>query len=193
MKRYFFMMAAIAFSLPLMAQETNSVPAVPVMKPAVAQKGKDAPDRADGFNARHIRFMDKVLQEIGVTEEQRKQITDLQSSHMEKMRENFMALKKAQQQFATLQDEGAAMEAIDKAIDEVAKAQADQLRILARNRRQMETILGQEKYNLFMEAAQRMFKEHDRRPGAGMPPRPDSPPPEENPVPPVPANTATTE
>ncbi len=101
---------------------------------------------------------------------------------MEKMKANWERLKAARNDLSRLQDESAPMQEIDAAIQKVADAQAEQLRIFARNRREMELILGKDKNDIFMQNARKQFRRHGRRPGPGMPPMPgqengDGPPP----------------
>ena len=130
--------------------------------------------------------MEKALKEIGVTEEQRTRIFTLQEEHMEKMKANWQRLNEARKILSRLQNESASMEEIDAAIQKVADAQAEQLRLIAYNRREMETILGKEKNDRFMKNARKQFRRHGRHPGPDMPPRPSSPP-----MPPVQAGNNT--
>jgi len=142
--------------------------------------------------------MEKALNELGITEEQRTKILFLQQEHMEKMKANWQQLNAARNDLSRLQDESAPMEDIDAAIQRVADAQAEQLRIFAHNRREMEMILGKEKNDLFMQNARQQFRRHGRRPGPDLPPMPGQenganlppPPPGEsdNGTPPLPGN-----
>ena len=120
--------------------------------------------------------MEKALKEIGVTEEQQVRIFTLQEEHMVKMKVSWQQLKAARNDLSRVQDESAPMEEIDAAIQKVADAQAEQLKLIARNRREMEIILGKEKNDRFMKNARKQFRRHGRPSGPHMPPRPSSPP-----------------
>ena len=182
MKTTILTLAAVGMSVSLMAEETNpasqtnSIEAskVSAQEPPTEkiQRVKPSEEQVREFKSRQFAMMQKVLDEIGVTEEQCNQIEMLQKKHMRKMQKNFRRLHDARAQFSKLQDSMAPEEEIERAIDEIAMAQAEQLRILARNRRAMENILGKEKYELFMSRAHTIFREHDRKPGVGMPPKP---------------------
>ncbi|HSR88440.1 MAG TPA: hypothetical protein VLL07_05760, partial [Pontiella sp.] len=82
--------------------------------------------------------------------------------------------KEARSTLSTLQDESAPMEEIDAAIQKVADAQAEQLRLIAHNRREMEKILGKDKNERFMQNARKQFRRHGRHPGHPLPPRPEA-------------------
>jgi hypothetical protein len=173
MKSRIIMTAVIALALPLKAQETDEgqKPA-PDVPPPTQESGESAPDRGEEFRARQVKLMEKALKEIGVTEEQQTRIFALQEEHMEMMKASWMRLKTARNDLSRLQDESASLEEIDAAIQKVVGAQAEQLRLIAHNRREMETILGKEKNDLFMKNARKQFRRHGRRPGPDMPPRP---------------------
>lgn len=183
MKKHIIMIVVSALAIPLMAQETNMVKqSYSERKPDESpppenrQRQRLTPEQEEEFKARHLQFMDKALDEIGVNEEQRAQIFALQGAHMEKMKANWKRLNKARRELSELQDKGATEKELDAAIQEISDAQTEQLKILVRNRMEMERILGKEKSKQFMEKAREMFREHGRRPGAGMPQRPDMPP-----------------
>ncbi len=175
------LMACIAAPMMLPAQETNTVqntePEVKPAEPALQEQAEKKEERSKEFKKRHLRLMEKALKEIGVTEEQRQKIMALQEVHMDKMKANWKRMNTARRELSRLQDEGAGMEEIDAAIKEVSDAQAEQLKILCTNRKEMETILGKEKNDLLMKKAREFFRKHGRRPGAGMPPRPKPPVP----------------
>lgn len=184
MKRYLIMVAVMALAIPLMAQETNKVQQVkPKVKPAEStatatqpKKNGSSKPRREKFQERHLRLMARALDKIGVTDEQRQQIFALQKEHLKKMRANWIRLNKARRTLSKLQDEGASEKELDAAIQEVSDAQTEQLKILVKNRMEMEKILGKEKNDRLMAMARQYFREHGRRPGRGMPPRPDLPP-----------------
>jgi len=190
----------ITTAIPLMAQETNSpsgtndAPQVSNAEttPELAADQSERPREKDrSLQKRHLKLMEKALNEIGVTEEQRQKIIILQQAHMEKMKANWKRMKGARDELSRLQDLGASMEELDVAIQEVSDTQTEQLQILVRNRMEMERILGKEKNDLLMMKARESFRSHGRRPGAGMPPRPKVPPmpgDEQNGAPPSPPN-----
>jgi uncharacterized protein YjiS (DUF1127 family) len=167
------MIAVLVLALPLMAKENdiaNTPP--PDAKPTEHESGKSSSDQGDKFRARQVKLMEKALKDIGVTEEQRARIYSLQEVHMEKMKVNWKHLKEARRNLSRLQDESAPMEEIDAAIQIVADAQAEQLRLIAHNRREMEEILGSEKSDQLMQNARKQFRHHGRKPGPPLPPRP---------------------
>ncbi len=185
------MIAVLALVLPLMAQEAeNGQKAAPDAKPTAQESRESAPDRGEEFRTRQVKLMEKALKEIGVTEEQRTRIFALQEEHMEKMKANWQRLNEARTHLARLQDESASMEEVDAAIQTVVDAQAEQLRLFAHNRREMEKILGKEKSDRFMKNARKQFRRHGRRPGPDMPPRPGA---HEASNPPLPPGAARTE
>lgn len=184
MKNKIIMMAVLALALPLMAQETDSGKKPdPDALPTAQEARETAPGRGAEFRARQVKLMEKALKEIGVTEEQQTRIFALQEEHMEKMKANWQRLSGARKDLSRLQDESASMEEIDAAIQKVADAQAEQLRLIAHNRREMENILGKEKNDQFMQNARKQFRRHGRHPGPDMPPRPGA---NEAPNPPFP-------
>lgn len=132
-----------------------------------------------------LQMMEKTLKELGVTEEQQQQISELQNQMKEQMRAAYTDIEDKKKKLKELEDSGAPETEIFAAIDEVADAQAEQMKILARNRIQMERILGKEKFDLFMDKARHKWKEHGRRGGQGMPPLPDSEKQNEPPKPPA--------
>jgi hypothetical protein len=189
MKKRIIMLVVLALALPLMAQETDEgqKPA-PDAQPTAQESRKSASDRGEKFLARQVKLMEKALKKIGVTEEQRTRISALQEEHMEKMKANWERMNAARNILSRLQDESASMEEIDAAIRKVADAQAEQLRLIAHNRRAMETILGKEKNDRFMQNARKQFRRHGRHPGPDMPPRPGASEPPKPPLPPVEAS-----
>lgn len=193
MKKKILLLILGSCALSVFAQEEpansdNAVQAIPV------EVKKEAPpipseDQSRSFKKRHLKLMEKALNEIGVTEEQREKIFVLQDEHMEKMRESLIRLNKARCTLSDLQEKEASIEELETAIQELSNAQKEQLRILVMNRREMELILGKEKNDLLMQKAQEYFKNHGRRPGEGMPPRPGSDNGAGAPPPPVPEQT----
>ena len=173
MKNRIIMTAVLALAMPLMAQEADKgQKAIPDAQPAAQESGESAPNRGEGFRARQVKLMEKALKEIGVTEEQQTRIFALQEEHMQKMKTSWQLLKAARNDLSGLQGESASMDEIDAAIQKVVDAQAEQLRLIAHNRRDMVTILGKEKNNRFMKNARKQFRRHGRPPSPEMPPRP---------------------
>ena len=92
------------------------------------------------------------------------------------MAANAQRIKTAREKLSKLQDEGATMEVLEAAIQDVSAAQTEQLRILVINRMEMERILGKEKLAQFMQNARKQFQKHGRRGGSSLPPQPGLPP-----------------
>ncbi len=182
MKKQTIIIAAMAIAMPLLAQETNKLDqpnpdTAKKMAPPPEEGKRPGPtdEQKKEFRERHIKLMERVLNEIGVTEVQRAQIIALQDEHRKKMKENWMRINGARRELSRLQDSGADAQELEAAIQEVSDAQTEQLRILVRNRSEMERILGKEKNDLFMNKIRELYREHGRRPGSGMPPRPPVP------------------
>ena len=131
------------------------------------------PEEREQMQERRLQMMEKTLKELGVTEEQKLQITELQNRMKEQMRAAYVKIEDEKKKLKALEDAGAPESDIFAAIDAVSLAQADQMKILARNRIQMERILGKEKFEQFMDKARNKWKEHGRRGGQGMPPHPN--------------------
>lgn len=180
MKTNIVLAVLTALVMPLMAQETNTTPQkltdTEINEPMPREqrvRPEPTPEQKAKFKEHRLRLLEKALNEIGVTEEQREQIIALQDAHMETMKANWKRMNDARRKLSELQDRGASEKEIDEAIQEIADAQTEQLKTLVRNRMEMERILGKEKNEQLMEKARKQFREHGRRPGAGMPPRPE--------------------
>lgn len=138
-----------------------------VSKRKAGKRERTEEERAE-FRKRKYEFMDKFLTNIGIKEEERQKIHTLQEEHRKRMKENHIKSEEARKELTQLQSEGATEEAIDAAIEKIADIQADQLRILVKNRMEMEKILGKEKYELFMNNARKQFNMHrERKVGEG--------------------------
>jgi len=146
------------------------------------------PEEKEKMQERRLQMMEKTLKELGITEEQKLQISELQTQMKEQMRENYRNMQELKKSLKELEDSGAPETEIFAAIDAVAEAQAEQMKILARNRIQMERILGKEKFNQFMDKARNKWKEHGRRPGQNLPPTPPSIDRGASPAPPLPTS-----
>jgi len=187
MKKLKMVLALSALVLPVVAQQTNEFGP---RGSGIAErrlndhgehtykerKNELSPEKRAELQERRLKLMEKTLEEIGVTEEQRTKIAETQMRHKEAMKAAMLDLNEARRKLSELEKSGAAQEEIFKAIDAVADAQSEQMKILARNRMEMEMILGREKYKEFMDAARNQYRKHGRRSGTGMPPRPDLPP-----------------
>lgn len=183
-KSIILMVLATAFA-PLGAQPTNSLPPLPEKEHELRIDRKEmhrskrrnrSPESKEKRKERRLKLMEQSLDQIGLDQKERERVMELQKQHRKKMRASMERINAARDQLTLLQNEGAGEEAIDKAIDAVSAAQTEQLRILVRNRMEMERILGREKYAQFMERARMQYRKHGRRGGAGVPPRPDLPP-----------------
>jgi Spy/CpxP family protein refolding chaperone len=191
MKKQITILAVCALSLPVFAQQTNSSPLCTGTEQISQKKTGEnerkrrehkelSPEKKEEMQVRRLQLMEKTLQEIGVTDEQKTQIVALQKQLKDRMHESSTKVDEARNKLKDLEKSGAPETEIYIAIDEVSNAQAEQMKILARNRIQMERILGKEKFELFMDSARYQWKEHGRRNGSEMPPVPnedtDSPP-----------------
>ncbi len=172
MKKQIMILAVLALAIPALAQDTNGF--------GPCREKKNPPEWGEkkraGHQQRRLRLMQRELKKIGVTEEEKTQIIQLQKMHKEKMATNAQHIAATREKLSKLQDEGAPMEMLEAAIQEVSVAQTEQLRILVANRIEMERILGKEKYAKFMQNARTQFQKHGRHGGPPLPPRPGLPP-----------------
>lgn len=183
MKKQLTILLASAFAFPVLAQQTNNIPRERGEAGPEAHRRHERPKHSEMMEAqrkermeRQYQFMEKMLSKIDVSEEDRAKIRTLQETHRTEMKKVGENLRAAQAALSKLLDSGASDEEIEAAIQEVAKSQTEQLRLIVGNRRQMESLLGREKYALLMENARKQFHQHGRRGGSGMPPRPGMPP-----------------
>ncbi|MCK4564715.1 MAG: hypothetical protein KAU94_08585 [Verrucomicrobia bacterium] len=183
MKKQLIGLLAVAMVFPVLAQETNEFRQRRGDGNESVEKKRERPKRPEWTEQqrkermeRKYQFMDKALSSIGVSAEDRIKIHELQEGHRQKMKENMARGIEAREKLSGLQDKGATEEEIDAAIQEVSDAMTEQLKILVRNRMEMEKILGKEKYARLMENARKQFHKHGRSGGPGMPPRPGLPP-----------------
>ena len=128
------------------------------------------------YKDRTYQFMEKNLTEIGVADEEKEKIRELQDAHREKMKANMARTTVAREKLSTLQKADASEAEIDAAIDEIAEAQGERMKILIRNQSAMKNILGKEKYEQLMDNARMQFRKEGRRGGSGLPPIPGQPP-----------------
>jgi len=181
MKKERLTLCVVAIALSGWAQGTNELLHPPKRDGFESSKiNRTRPERTEQQRKeqqeRRYRFMEKALNDIGVSDEDKIKIQKLQEVHRKKMKENMESGITARKKLSELQEEGATEEELDQAIESVADTMAEQLKILVRNRMEMEKILGKEKYALFMQNARRQFHKHGRSGGTGMPPRPGFPP-----------------
>jgi hypothetical protein len=175
MKKQWIVLWIVALTIPVLAQQTNNVrKATPENKKR--EQTQTTEQQRKERSVRKYKFLEKSLSELGVSKEDRVKIRDLQIEHRKKMKANMQRMNKARKTLSRLESSTADDAEIEQAIQEIAQAQAEQLRILVGNRREMESILGKEKYAHFMENARAQYRKHDNRSGAGIPPRPGLPP-----------------
>ncbi len=175
MKKHIMILAASTVVFSAMAQETNEF--------SPRRERENHPDRREQVEKRQekdqqrrLQFLERELKRMGITEEEKAQITALQKIHKEKMKANAHRTAIAREKLTQLLDEGVSMEALEVAIQNVSAAQTEQLRILVGNRIEMERILGKEKHAQFMQKARTQFQKHGRRSAPPLPPRPGLPP-----------------
>lgn len=161
---------------------TNSFSQTNAVKPS--REGKNKSEYSKGRRSgegRRLQLMERELDRIGVTEEERTQIMALQQAYKEKMSTAAQEIEAARERLTQLLDEGAPMEMLEAAIEKVSAAQTAQLRVLVMNRIEMERILGKEKHDEFMKNARKQYHKHGRRGGPPLPPRPGPPAPPQAP------------
>ena len=175
MKKQWIALWIAALAIPVLAQQTNDFRKG---SPESKKRGhaKMTERQRKERSGKKYKFLDKSLIQMGVDKEDRIKIRNLQVEHRKKMKGNMQRMNKARKALSELQASGADGAEIEPAIQEIANAQAEQLRILISNRREMENILGKEKYAAFMESARMQYRKHDNRSGTGIPPRPGLPP-----------------
>ncbi|HEY5653980.1 MAG TPA: hypothetical protein VIR63_06400 [Pontiella sp.] len=174
MKKILIVLSVVAFTFPVLAQETNISRVAKEACPEFRKKGRSEGKQVE-FEERRLKMMETTLREIGVSEEEKVQILALQQQQRDAMKANSKRVHEAHRKLSELQNSGASEVEVDAAIDAVTSAQAEQLKILARNRRKMEEILGKEKSDLLMEKARKQYRKHGRRGGEGIPRRPEGP------------------
>ncbi|VGO16970.1 hypothetical protein PDESU_05564 [Pontiella desulfatans] len=135
-----------------------------------------SPEEKAERQERRLQLMEKTLQEIGINEEQKTRILEVQKKLKEDLSVAQVKADLVRKNLSDLEKAGASEEEIYAAIDAVSDSQAETMKILTRNRMAMERILGKEKYKQFMDAARNQYRKHGRRGGAGIPPRPGIPP-----------------
>ena len=163
MKKQWIFLGIATLVMPVLAQQANDV-----KKDGLAR----SKPLAEAQRKEHYKFLDKSLTQIGVGKEDKAKIRALQIEHRQKMKANMQRMNKARKTLSKLENSAASEAEVELAIQEIAAAQAEQLRILVSNRREMEKILGKEKYAQFMENARAQYSKHDRQSGSGIPPRP---------------------
>lgn len=185
MRNLIMVLAVAAFVTPIFAQSTNDVQRPKGESFGERTKGDRSerkrkehrdltPEQKAKMQEHRVQLMEKTLKDIGITEEQKAQILEVQQQQREQMKVAYQKVEENRNKLSELEKSGASEVEIYAAIDAVSDAQADQMKILARNRIQMERILGKEKFKLFMDSARSKWREHGRRGGTGLPPRPNS-------------------
>lgn len=159
MKKALRLIALLGLALPTLAQEIHPAERLP----------EQAVNKWEQHQNRRLQLMERELKKIGITKNEKEQITALQKAHKQKMATNAQQTLHARNTLSALLDEGASMDALETSIQAVSAAQTEQLRILVSNRIEMERILGKEKYAKFMKNARVQYKKHGRRGGPGRP------------------------
>ncbi len=173
MKKQLIILLLSGIVIPVLAQQTNELPQ---WRGNGSKQGKNNhPKKTEQRQKQKYQFMNKALSEIGVSKKDRIKISVLQNTHREKMKINSQRTAAAREKLSRLQAHGASDAEFDVAIQNITAAQAEQLKILVKNRSEMEKILGKEKYERFMDNARAQFQQHGRRGGSGMPLRPNHP------------------
>jgi CBS-domain-containing membrane protein len=175
MKKQTMILLGALLAFPAFAQTTNEV--VESQKKDRVEHHKRAGQKSSEAERRlrqerKYHFMDKALTELGIDEEDREKIHALQEQHRQNMKRNAEHLSAARKELSELQASGATEAELDSAIRKIADLHAQQLKILVGNRLEMEKILGKEAYARLMDSARIKFREHGRRGGPGLPPRP---------------------
>ena len=175
MKKQLMILATLALAVSAIAQTTNEF--------GPRREKENRPDRQEQVEKKRgkyqqyrLPFMERALKRIGITEEEKAQIIALQKIHKEKMQANAHRTATAREKLTKLLDDGAPMEVLEAAIQDVSSAQTEQLRILVANRIETERILGREKHSKFMQNARTQYQKHGRHGGPPLPPRPGLPP-----------------
>ena len=154
---------------------TNSTPSK-VEKKAKKAKKPGKPAHREGV------FLDRILREMNIGDEDRARIEKLQKKHMQQMRANGKQLAKARKNLTKLEQSNASKEELLQAVKKVSAAQEKQLRLLVLNRQQMKQILGEEKFAQFMKKARKLYQQNNPRKGEkgfhhpGFAPNPYAPP-----------------
>ena len=166
MKKQLIIFLVSAIAIPALAQNTNTY----------HKRSRRTEQQRKQHQEQKYKFMDRILTRIGVSDEEKIKIRELQAEHRIKIETNKKRMEIAHVKLAWIQETDATDAEIDAAIQEVADAQTEQLKILVYNRRDMEKIIGKEKHAQLMEIARTQFHKRDRRSGSGLPPRPRLPP-----------------
>ena len=175
MKKQWIVLWVVAMTIPALAQQTNHF-RKGTQKNKKSEHVKITEQQRKERIEKKYHFLEKSLTQMGVSAEDKIKIRNLQIKHREKMRINMQRINNARKKLSKLENSGADEDSIEQAIQEIANAQAAQLRVLVGNRREMKNILGKEKYAHFMENARIQYRKHDNRSGTGIPPRPGLPP-----------------
>ncbi|MCF7848416.1 MAG: hypothetical protein K9M45_06160 [Kiritimatiellales bacterium] len=167
MKKMMLIILLSTLIVPLYAQETNAFrPKKDGPRKHVKKRG-ERPPGGEEHQQRRLDFMAKVMDEVGVTEEEKTRLQELQDMHQRQMMQNNEKMRAIRERFDELQRTDASDEEIDQAINEITTVQAEQLRILLRHRREMEKIIGKEKNDKMMERARDMFRQYGSPGGFG--------------------------
>jgi superfamily II RNA helicase len=136
---------------------------------AVADEREWKPERNQATE--RVRFKQKMLDSLEISEHQREQVEQLQQSFSTEMSELMKASSVGRKELDQLLEKQVANEELEKNITELTQLKAKQLRLIIRNRKQMERILGKAKADEFMQIARKKYEESRGRMRAG--PRPE--------------------
>ena len=204
MNKQLILLLTTVLVLPVLSQETNEVKQRDETQTKERKsrgkegrfENKNRPERSKwteeqrkAHAERKYQFMDKTLTEIGVSDEDKVKIHTLQKEHREKMNVISDRSNAARKKLSDLQKSKATEAELHAAIDEVTAAQGEQLKLLVRNRIEMERILGEQKYTQLMDNARNQFRKKGNRGGPGFPPLPGGAGDVKSPIPPLPDGT----
>tara|TARA_E500000075_G_C6716047_1_gene186842 strand:- start:60 stop:554 length:495 start_codon:yes stop_codon:yes gene_type:complete len=124
-------------------------------------------------SSERVQFKQRMLDSLEISERQQEQVEQLQQSFSTEMSELMQASAKGRKELDQLLEKQAANEELEKTITELTQLKAKQLRLIIRNRKQMERILGKAKADEFMQIARKKFEEKRGRVRVGT--RPEKP------------------
>lgn len=135
---------------------------------AAANERERKPERNQ--SSERVQFKQKMLDSLEISERQREQVEQLQQSFSTEMSELMKASAAGRKELDRLLETQAANEELEKNITELTQLKAKQLRLIIRNRKQMERILGKAKADEFMQIARKKFEEKRGRMRPGVRP-----------------------
>jgi len=160
MKTIFILLCSTSLVLSSIAKKPDSTNSP---KTQTEKKQKRTPAKNKKMQKRRMKLMGEILTKIDVSQPDQEKIRALQKKYRERMFKNRTHMEKARKKLALLQKQNASDAEIELAIQNITKVFGNQLRLLVKNRREMEKILGQTKYRQFMRLARKQFKNHPGR------------------------------